>query len=370
MPMPTSVRNREVIFGAGYAAAVWCATRVESGKPPPIVFEQNLALGGMFAQLVNFRLNSQNNASVASVASPGPSRVVPFAGIDDLNWIPGSPHQARQYGASEYPPSEDMCRAIARTVKDYAEVYTGAKGLTFNRNGQVRLADGTLLGTARRIIWAAGTVPRTGFASCPAVMSGYDFLRSPPRELHDRQIAVVGSGNTAAQCVEYMVGQGLVYPATPPGEIHWYGDTAMPLSKSVWADRYSARYSGLARHFPQQQATERSVIRPYPARGTMVPLGRTAMVNGQVYDMVVMATGFRSAPCPARVSSPYRIGDMTVAKCNSDDTIDGVPTVFSIGTAAALTASYEPYRSRFPETTQAMFNQGPRIAALAAALPG
>ena len=309
--MPVTVRGREVVFGAGYAAAAYCATRRAVGKAPPIVFENNLAAGGIFSQLLNFKLNSQAHASVASVQSPGSSRIVPTAEVDDLNWIPNSDHQVNQYGAFEYPESYAMCKAIARTLKDYGEVYTGVKnlGLTFSRSGQIRMGDGSILGTAKRIIWAAGLVPRQDFVTGPGVMSGFEFMKSPPNQLHDRRIAVVGSGDTAAQCVEYMLGQGLVSPATPPGEIHWYGDGAMPLSKAEWAEQYHARFSGLARHFPQQESSERSVIRPYAVRGNMISMGRTALVNQQVYDMVVMATGSspRRAPSPpTRISRSVR----------------------------------------------------------------
>jgi len=115
--------------------------------------------------------------------------------------------------------------------------------------------------------------------------------------------------------------------------------------------------------------SERSVIRPYPASGKMLSLGRTAMVNQQIYNMVVMATGFRPAPCPVLTSETFRVGDMAVARCNSDETIDGVPIVFKIGTAAALTQDFLPYQSRFPAAKQAMYAQGPLIAALAATLP-
>jgi len=208
--IPTSVRDREVVFGAGYAAAVWCATRRAKGMAPPIVFEPNLATGGMFAQLVSFKLNSQGHASIASIASPGPSRIVPFSDIDDLNWIPNSDHQVSQYGAFEYPNSYDMCKAIARTLKEYGEVYTGVKGLTFSRSGQIRMEDGTILGTAKRIIWAAGTVPRNDYIGGPAVMSGYQFMKTPPPELHDRRIAVIGSGDTAASASSTWSGRVLL----------------------------------------------------------------------------------------------------------------------------------------------------------------
>jgi hypothetical protein len=368
LPDSISVRGREVILGSGPAAAAYCATRRAAGFAPPLVFEQNLATGGMFAQLLGFEMNSQNWAGLESIRSPGPSRVMSGSRIDDLNWIPNSEYQVRDVGAYEYPHSTDMRNTIAKTLAEYAEVYTGVTGIIFRRSGQVLRADGANLGTAKRILFAGGLIPRNDYSGCKAVMSGYDFMVKPPRELHNKRIALVGGGDTAAQCAAYMLGQGIDAPATPPYEIHWYGGDRMPVSKNTWAQLYHARFSGLARHFPQSLESERSVIRPYPVRGSMIPLGGTAMVNGLAYDLVIMATGFRAAPCMVSAEFIVRVGGMSVAKSNEGDTIDGLPTVYKIGTAAGLTEGLVPIQSRFPAAQLAMYQQLPRVAALAASL--
>lgn len=367
--VPYSVEDREVIIGSGPAAATYAATRRAMGFAPPVVFEQNLAVGGMFAQLLPFKMNSQNWASIQSVASPGPSRVPSTSQVDDLNWIPNSAHQARDYGAYEYPRSTDMRKAIAATLKDCAEVYTAMKGVTFNRYGTVNTPFGESLGRAKRVLFAAGLIPKNDYPKCRAVMSGYDFMRIPPMEFHDKRVALVGSGDTAAQCAEYMLGQGVNAPGTLPVEIHWYGDVNMPKYKSSWAEEYHARFSGLARHFPQAYQYERSVIRPYPARGSVTPLGGTAMVNGQVYDLVIMATGFKTAGSPVFTEDVVRVGDMPVALSNASETDDDVPTVYRIGSCAGLTSpTVNRYSSRFTASQLALYNQLPRVAALAASL--
>jgi hypothetical protein len=110
------------------------------------------------------------------------------------------------------------------------------------------------------------------------------------------------------------------------------------------------------------------VIRPYPTRGNVTNLGGTAMVNGQMYNLAVMAIGFTPAPCPVTTDNTVKVGNMSVAKSNAGDTIDGIPTVFKIGSAAALTAAYGPYQSRFSAAQLSMYNQLPRVAALAAYL--
>ena len=367
--LPASVTGREVIFGGGLHAAVYAATRAAMGYDPPVVFEKQLATGGVFAQLLEFRMNSIGNASVRSVESPGPSRVVPMSASDDLNWIPNSAHQVRDLaGGKEYPSSSDMCRAVQRTLKDHAELYTGAAELRFDRNARVTTFGGESLGLAKRIIFAGGLVPKDGYKTGPAVMSGFDFLRKPPMDLSDLRFAIVGSGDTAAQVAEFLLGQGMITPSTLPRQIHWYGDTSMPGTKDVWMVNSHARWAGLGRHFPQRDGVYTGVVRPYPVRGNMISLGNSAMVNGQVYDMAVMCTGVQPATCPSTATDTFTVGGMTVARCNSSQTADGLPKVFKIGTAAALDTRYRPYQSRFTAASEAIYNLGPRTAALAAYL--
>lgn len=367
--LPASVEGREVGFGAGLHMAVWAATRAAAGFAPPMVFEQNLATGGVFAQLQDFRMNSVNQASVQSVATGTPSRIVPTSPSDDLNWIPNSPYQAAdQAGGWEYPTSGHMCRAIQKTLKDYAVVYTGAKDMKFDRNGRVFTADGQNLGVAKRIIFAGGVVPKDATMAGGAVMNGFDFLAKPPRELHNIKIAVVGAGDTAAQVVEYMLGQGLYAPSTPPREIHWYGGLSMPQTKDGWMVTAHARWAGLGRHFPQRDGVYSGVVRPFATKGKMIPLGKMAMVNGQMYDLVVMCTGVQPAPCPVEVPDVYSVGGMNVAKANGSYTPTGEPKVFTVGIAAQLGVDYKPYKTRFAAAGDAIYNLAPRTAALAASL--
>lgn len=369
LPLPVSVEGREVGFGAGLHMAVYAATRAAAGFAPPIVFEQKLATGGVFAQLQDFRMNSVNQGSVQSVATGTPSRVVPNSPSDDLNWIPNSPYQAAdQAGGWEYPTSGHMCRAIQKTLKDYAVVYTGAQGMTFDRNGRVFTPDGDDLGLAKRVIFAGGVVPKDATMRGGAVMNGFDFMAKPPRELHNIKIAVVGAGDTAAQVVEYMLGQGLNAPSTPPREIHWYGGLSMPQTKDGWMVTAHARWAGLARHFPQQSGVYSGVVRPFTAKGKMIPLGKMAMVNGQTYDLVVMCTGVQPAPCPVEVPDVYSVGGMNVARGNGSFTVSSIPKVFTIGIAAQLGVEYKPYKSRFTAANDAIYNLAPRTAALAASL--
>ena len=369
--LPATVAGREVIFGAGVHAAIYAATRAAVGYAPPIVFEQNLATGGVFAQLTEFRMNSVNAASVQSVRAGGPSRIVPLSPVDDLNWLPNSAHQVRDRGGAwEYPSSGAMCRSVQLTLKDHADVYTGARGMTYNRRCQVFTEAGDEMGMAKRIILAGGVVPKDDIPRGAAIMSGFDFLRKPVQDLAPLKIAIVGAGDTAAQVAEFMVGQGLTAPSTFPVQIDWYGKDSIPGTKDGWMVTAHARWAGLGRHFPQQDNVLTGVIHPFRARGQVTSLGKTAMVNGQVYDLVVMCTGVKPAPapCPVLVPDVYTVNGMNVAKANGSQTLDGSPTLFTIGIAASLQAVYKPYRSRFTAAQEAIYNLGPRTAALAASL--
>lgn len=371
-PLP-AVTGREVIFGGGYHAAVYAVTRTAMGYEPPIVFEQNLTTGGIFSQLQEFRLNSAMQASVESVASPNPTRVVSASPLDDLNWIPNSPHQVSSIamsraGMSEYPSSFDMCRAIQLTLKDNADVFTGVKGCRFNRAGDVFSPEGVPLGTAKRVIFAGGTTEKWPYKASPSVISGIGFLRKPRTDLAGLRIALVGAGDTAAQVAEYMLGQGMTYPNSLPDTIHWYGKDDMPSSKESWMKTKHARWAGLGRHFPQTEGFFNGVIKPFPTIGTLTPMGNSAMVNDRVYDLAVMAIGVIPAGLPVVAEDVLSIGGMNVARTNASDTFDGIPMVYRVGTAANLNATYRPFRSRFSAARNAMYVLGPRTAALAAFL--
>ncbi len=367
MAIPQTVSGREVVFGGGPAAAAYAATRRAMGFPPVIVVDSSRTLGGMFAKLVRFGMNSANWAGVESVRSPGPTRVRPMSPSDDLNYIPNSKYQVRDMCMSEYPDSFSMARAVRETLKEYAETYTSAD-LRFDSTGIVFARSGASLGRARRIIFAGGLREPANTPRGPAIMSGFGFLQTPVRELEDKKIAVVGAGATGAQCVELMVGGGDMKPVSPPGMIAWYGGDDMPVTKSQWMMQYHARYAGLGRHFPQDGAGG-GIIRPVSATGTAYPAGNITIVNGEVFDLVLWCTGFEPAPCPAAfMDGVVQVGGMVVARCSSL-TSPLRSLVFTIGTAANLDIPYLPIRSRFPAANNALYNLLPRVAALAGALP-
>lgn len=367
MSLPSEVSGREVIVGGGVHAAVYAATRVATGHPKPVVLEKESTTGGIFARLTNFKMNSANSAGVASVAA-GPTRLMPLSESDDLNYLPNSPFQVRgMSGMVEYPYSADMAKAVQKTLDAFAEVYTNAQ-ITFTRSGLCSTADHSYsFGVAKRIIFAGGLAVPDSLPKGAAIMSGYDFLRRPVRELATKKIALVGGGDTAAQIAEYMLGQGIIAPTTPPAQIHWYGGASMPLSKKQWMTGYHARFAPVGRHLPQGKISTTGVLLPYPVLGEVIPTGNTAMVNGQIYDLVVMATGFVPARCPAVASDIFTVGNMFVARYSEDTS--GQPKVYRIGTAAALNTSYRPYQSRFSAASEAIYNLAPRTAALAASLP-
>jgi hypothetical protein len=338
------------------------------GHGRPVVFEKEAKTGGMFEALTNFRMNSANAASVESVQTPGPTRLPARSPSDDLNWLPNADEQVRALsGLVEYPYSNDMARCIQRALSAYAEVYTGVS-VSYNMYGEVAW-NGDTLGMSKRIVFAGGLVPRPDLPQGPAIMSGYEYMKRPVRELSGRKIAVIGGGDTAAQVAEIMLGQGITMPTTAPECIHWYGTEKMPLTKQVWMRRVHARWAGIGRALPDEGDDKliEGVVKPLPVRAEVISLGNAALVNGQVYDMAVMCTGFVPAEC--RVNTPYKfkLGGVTVGCCTYE--VEPLRSrVFKIGTAADITASYKPYVSRFPQAKQAIYNLAPRTAAIAAAV--
>jgi cation diffusion facilitator CzcD-associated flavoprotein CzcO len=193
-------------------------------------------------------------------------------------------------------------------------------------------------------------------------------MKRPVRDLSARKIAVIGGGDTAAQVAEIMLGQGVTMPTSAPECIHWYGGENMPLTKQVWMRQIHARWAGIGRALPDQ-ADELlyGVVRPLAVRAEVVSIGDAAMVNGQVYDMAVMCTGFEPAECRVTTSFQVVLGGVTVGRCTYE--ADPLKSrVFNVGTAAGINATYKPYTSRFPEAKQSIYNLAPRTAALAAAL--
>lgn len=365
MAVPTSVEGREVGFGGGPAMAAYVATRRAMGYEPVVVVDNGRTLGGVFAKLVKFDMNSAMNASVASTGTPGPTRIRPMSPSDDLNYIPNSMHQVRDQGMSEYPDSFAMARTVRLTLKEYAECYTSAD-LLFDASGAVFTKGGQILGRARRIIFAGGTVPRPGPRG-PAIKTGFDFLQDPVRDLENKKIAVIGNGATAAQCVEIMLGDSYMKPVTLPSNIHWFGGPDMPDSKSAWMEQYHVRFSGLGRHFPQS-GIGGGVIRPYPLNGELYSAGNIAIVNEEVFDLVLWCAGVVPATSFVTMTSRVRIGGMTVGlSSGTSNPLGG--RVFTIGTAAGIDEPYKPVLSRFPAANNALYVNLPRVAALAGSLP-
>ena len=255
-----------------------------------------------------------------------------------------------------------MVKAIQRGLAQVARCYTSADA-TFDYDGLVYTKDGVdLLGRSKRVIFAGGTVHRD-VPKSPAVMLGYTFMCKPVRELEGKKIALAGSGDTAAQIAEWMFGQGVGAPSTPPSCVHWYGGEDMPWTRQRWMETYHARFAGVGRHFPEPGIV--APLLPFPERGDIAPMGATASVNGQTYDLVIAATGFRPARSPVTATAVLRVAGMVVAKVYP--AVE--PAIFTVGTAADIRYAYGPVRSRFPAAASALYNQLPRVAMLAASLP-
>lgn len=371
--LPAELSTREVIFGGGPHAAIYAATRTALGHPKPVVIEQRAVCGGVFARLVPFYLNSANNASIRSVRE-GPSRLAPDSTSDDLNFLPNAAHQVRDVAWTEYPTSADVAAVVARNLKLYAQVFTGVT-VTRIRPGVLAFQVNDTMTTyyPRRIIDARGqqmaALPRA-LAGCPAVITAEDFLSGGRSLPQGTKVAIVGDGDTAAIVAENLLGLSPARPLmSPPTVIGWYGPD-VPMTKNVWMTTRHARYLGLARHFPQAEVT--GTIRPYRERGEVTAAGNYALVNGQLYDLVIMATGFAGALSAQRAATQAPFDASSLIPVAGASAFSG-REYYAIGAAAGpqpfTAAETELGFTRFPANTAALFRLGPRTAQLAASLP-
>jgi hypothetical protein len=362
MTYPSTVDGLEVIIGGGVHAAVYAATRVAIGMPPPVVLEANLSFGGVFSRLKPFTLNSANEASLRSIES-GPTRIPALSDTESINYLPNCPYQIPENG--EYPTSNAVAEVIAQNIRTVANGYVDAPAYVATdgylcRDRELAMP---IPGTPKRVIVATGLAMTKTYESNNAV-NAEEFLRMPYLS-GNQNVAIVGGGDTACICVERLLGMNPNdYGIQKPRNIDWYGGYTLPVTKKTWARDYHARYIALARHLPQNGTT--GVIRPVGASGTIETAGNLVMVNNRPYDFVIDATGYK----PVTSVAPYALalyngGGRALARWDRDYS----GKVFRVG--PGVLGDYTPitpFPSRFPAARDAIFRLAPLTAALAADL--
>ena len=115
-----SRRHGEIVFGAGYHAAVYCAVRARMGKPKPLVIDQMDTAGGESFAMTrepSFFANSRNRGGGLNAPGEG----------DGLNVIPGAVVQPSMVSIDEYQTNADIAFAIRLTLAMHAKVALGKR---------------------------------------------------------------------------------------------------------------------------------------------------------------------------------------------------------------------------------------------------
>lgn len=357
----SAFQNRQVLIGAGYAAAVFCAAwmRLHPEGLKPVVLDRASApyIGGTFAWSPQgvWRLNSGNR--------PGPFGSPKDSG-SSVNYLPGGILQPAMIPGPDFHTNADIALCIRIALAQFAEVYpetevTKLSNTAFGggpeNGGRLTLANGDVY-DCRRMLDARG-FGDPSFTSSDRMMSFPDFMRrmGEPWPLKGiRRAVVVGDGKSAICAAESLLGlTGSVSALDRVERVDMYAPS-LPDSYFRWRADIRARYLPLGREIGKRLFIYNRRAEPRRALDGVV-------VGGTSYDFGVMATGFTVPRIDtfswtnfqdvAKQAAPlevYRIG------VRSD--MDFTPDELDQGLANE------------PDNKVAMFRYGPRISALAAML--
>jgi hypothetical protein len=294
--LSTAGLDREVIIGSGCHAAVYAANRVLSGHPRPLVLERAERAGGTFAMTARatFYLNSRNRSGAAGMA--GDQRA-------SLNYLPGGPIQPANVSMLEYQTNTDMAFPIRLALAQFTDVVTNAEVLSVERGqtgAEIKIKGRDLL-LAGRVIDARGLGdPRDqDLANGTTILTFPQFMQRmagtwPLRGV--RRAAVVGGGDSAKCAVESVLGiapQPVMAAAALDSVelIDWYSDQ-LPTTCEGWQQEIRGRYQAIGRHLrPDRLGVRR--LNVVGRRVRPIALPGAGLIDGRIYDLVVVCTGFR-----------------------------------------------------------------------------
>ncbi|GAA0908655.1 hypothetical protein [Virgisporangium aurantiacum] len=365
--------DREVIIGSGFHAAVYCAVRVLSGYPKPLVLERGPRIGGAFAvtDWPTFYLNSRNRRGSAGLAGDHGA---------SLNYLPGAPIQAANLSMSEYQTNTDMAFLIRLTLAQFADVVSNARVVSVIGTGaavQIEITDRDPL-FAGRVIDARGLGDPSGqdVANGSTILTFDQFMRRmagvwPLRGL--RRVAVIGGGDSAKCAVESLLG---IAPQPPMAtaaldsvdRIDWYS-YEVPITCKQWRRESRGRYQAIGRYLrPDRMGVRRLTV--IGARPQPIALPGLGLIEGRTYDLVIVCTGNRETTIDGLAFdsfTEYGTPDRTVVARKHEN----MP-VFRIGPHARLPFTPQERVSgiaNIPANAVAMFRTATKTAALAATLP-
>jgi hypothetical protein len=393
---PRSQGFEEVVIGGGQQAAIYCAIRVQSGYPRPLVLEAEDRVGGVFAtaKSATFYLNSRNR--------PGESSVPGQPGA--LNALPGSIVQPSDLGGEEYQTDAQMAVAIRTALAMYADVRTKSRVMDVrfgsfgrdgdkNRNHQLILDDGTIV-NAGRVVLATGLGKPIVLGREPGAMvmsdrilTYTDFLRrlDQPFPLRGMErVAVVGAGDSGRTVIEALCGQGpgaksSVASVDWPQQIDWYGLDVFTKSDFERCNR--SRYKGIGRLLPRSTDADSQrmarVISVYDRDNggglrpsQLIPGYNCVYVNERSYDHVIVCTGFerKSTALPLRLQ-PFLINGRQVGFNSVGNSIVTIGPCMDVPISSMEVNALGAGVAEVNENSAALFRYAQRTAQAAMFLP-
>lgn len=406
----------EVVVGAGFHAAVYCAVRGQMGYAPPLVLEANERVGGIFATSTSptFYLNSRNRPGDSSVpGQPG-----------SLNVLPGSIVQPSDLGGAEYQTDAEMALTIRVTLAMNATVRTRSRVMSIiygsfvdeegtSRNHELLLEDGTVI-RANRVVIATGlgkpivldgTAGGGEMRMTDRVMTYTDFLRRLDQPFPFRgmeRVAVIGAGDSGKTVIEALCGQG-------PGRhgsvasldwmqtIDWYGLNVRFRKEFEECNR--SRYRGIGRLLTPaiervigydedegEDSTELFAVPSYTSRvrstfsnsgrsekaSQIVPGYNCVYVNERPYDHVIVCTGFRSENVPLPFQLPLdvlSVNGRAIGRKTPNNTIVTIGPAYPLETSSMEGQAYGQGTPFIRENNAALFRYAQRTAQVAMFLP-
>jgi len=374
------LQARELVIGAGFHAAVYCAVRVAMGKPKPLVIEASDKVGGAFAPSMapSFYLNSRNRPGMLGI--PGRAEA--------LNVLPGAPIQPSHLSGDEYQRNSDVAFAIRCSLAMNAKVVTGWKVDKIGRRnyygGALCVTDpnGRRIGFTRCIIATGLGKERRPASESDRVLTFSQLMArmDEPFPLRGmKKVAVVGAGDSGKTAIEALTGQGptagmSVAALDYPEAIDWYGVPESCATRDTWAESSRPRYKGIARNLPSSsRSRDRNApprIRPKDRAKRVSGAYDGVLVNGKRYDHVIWCAGYGEGDGEADPLIDQIVTDATAVVAESREVARTTRyrNVFRIGPAAKL--ALDPYEvdalPAVPENVSALFRYADRSATFAA----
>lgn len=353
-------RNREVIIGAGYAAAVYCATRMRLNPAglKPVVLERAAAdyVGGTFAWSPAgvWKLNSGNRPG--KFGSPKDSG-------SSVNYLPGGLLQPAMIPGGDFHTNADIALCIKIALAQFAEVYPGTAVRRLQGSGggiyggRLTLANGDNYEFSR-VLDARG-FGDSRFTGTDAPMMAFPaFMKrmGEPWPLRGiRRAAVWGDGKSAICAAESLLGlTGTVSALDRVERVDLYAPR-LPADYFSWRETIRARYLPLGREIGKRLFIYNRQAEPVKALDGIV-------IGGTSYDFGVAATGFGVPSIDTFTWSNFK-----------DVAMQAEPLeVYQIGVRAKMPFTADERDQGLnnePDNEVAMFRCGPRVSALAAMLP-